>query len=165
MVDARLIPETYDRGFTRPAPRTLDEFNSLPAHVWPKNAARDADGGITIAGCSLQDLAREYGTPLFVVDEDDFRSRCRRMAAAFGVHSVHYAAKAFLTLTIARWVKEEGLHLDVASAGELRVALAAGFPAERITAHGNNKTADYRRLIVSAGVGTVVLDAPGKSRS
>lgn len=162
MVDSRLIPETYDRGFQQPTPRSVDEFNELPAHVWPKNATRTSDGGVDIAGCSLAELADTYGTPLFVVDEDDFRSRCRAMAAAFGAENVHYAAKAFLTKEIARWVNSEGLHLDVASLGELQVALAAGFPAERITAHGNNKTQNYLEKIVTAGVGVVVLDAPGE---
>lgn len=162
MVDSRLIPETYDRGFQQPAPRSLEEFNGLPSYVWPKNARREDDGSVSIAGVGLPDLAREYGTPLFVVDEDDFRSRCQAMAAAFGAENVHYAAKAFLTKAIARWVNDEGLHLDVASLGELQVALATGFPAERITAHGNNKTVAYMDKIVSSGVGTVVLDAPGE---
>lgn len=162
MVDSRLIPETYDRGFTQPAPRSLEEFNDLPAHVWPKNARRESDGSVSIAGVNLADLAGEYGTPLFVVDEDDFRSRCQAMAAAFGAENVHYAAKAFLTKAIARWVNDEGLHLDVASLGELQVALATGFPAARITAHGNNKTVSYLDKIVTEGVGTVVLDAPGE---
>lgn len=115
---------------------------------------------VTIAGVSLPDLAWEYGTPLMVVDEDDFRSRCRDMAEAFGGgENVHYAAKAFLTRTVARWVEEEGLCLDVASHGELQVALAAGFPAARITAHGNNKSAAFLRACVREGVGHVVLDS------
>ena len=86
-------------------------------------------------------LAHEYGTPLFVIDEDDFRSRCRDLASAFGGgRNVYYAAKAFLCSEIARWVDEEGLSLDVSTGGELAVALHAGFPPERITFHGNNKS-------------------------
>ena len=108
----------------------IPDFNDLPGQVWPRNAQRQEDGVVTIAGVPLPEIAEEYGTPVFVVDEDDFRSRCRDMAQAFGGGKhVHYASKAFLTTTIARWVDEEGLCLDVASEGELRVALAAGFPA------------------------------------
>ncbi|WP_018295806.1 diaminopimelate decarboxylase [Corynebacterium lubricantis] len=135
-------------------------FNELPSHVWPRNACRQEDGVVTIAGVPLPEIAEEYGTPVFVVDEDDFRSRCRDMAEAFGGPSnVHYASKAFLTRRIARWVDEEGLSLDVASENELRLALAANFPAARITAHGNNKTASFLRLCVTAGVGHVVIDS------
>ncbi|MHA2788705.1 diaminopimelate decarboxylase [Corynebacterium sp. S7] len=135
-------------------------FNELPGHVWPRNACRQEDGVITISGVPLPEIAEEYGTPVFVVDEDDFRSRCRDMAEAFGgPENVHYASKAFLTRRIARWVDEEGLALDVASENELRLALAADFPAARVTAHGNNKTASFLRLCVTAGVGHVVIDS------
>jgi len=133
---------------------------TLHPAVWPRNASRREDGVVEIAGVGVDDLAAEFGTPLFVVDEDDFRSRCREMAEAFGgADRVHYASKAFLTTETARWVAQEGLSLDVASGGELAVALRAGFPAERITVHGNNKSADELRLAVRSGVGHVVLDA------
>ncbi len=136
------------------------EFNSLPAHVWPRNAVRQEDGVVTVAGVPLPEIAEEYGTPVFVVDEDDFRSRCQDMAGAFGgPDRVHYASKAFLSKTIARWVDEEGLSLDVASLGELRIALAADFPPARITAHGNNKSPEFLRACVREGVGHVVLDS------
>ncbi|MGD7002425.1 diaminopimelate decarboxylase [Corynebacterium halotolerans] len=139
---------------------SADAFNELPAHVWPRNACRQEDGVITVAGVPLPEIVEEFGSPVFVVDEDDFRSRCQDMARAFGGgENVHYASKAFLTKTIARWVDEEGLSLDVASAGELAIALAAGFPAERITAHGNNKSADFLRSCVREGVAQVVLDS------
>ncbi|MDO4908223.1 MAG: diaminopimelate decarboxylase [Corynebacterium sp.] len=137
------------------------DFNALPAHVWPANSRREEDGAITIAGVPITEITEEYGTPVFIVDEDDFRMRCRAMADAYGgPEYVHYASKAFLTATIARWVEEEGLCLDVASEGELQVALAAGFPAERITAHGNNKTASFIRRCLASGVGHLVVDAP-----
>lgn len=136
------------------------DLNALPAHVWPKQARRRADGAVTIGGVALTDIASEFGTPTFVVDEEDFRSRCREIARAFGAADrVHYASKAFLTSQIVRWVHEEGLGMDVASAGELEVTLRAGFPAERIAAHGNNKDTEYLKRIVSSGVGVVVLDA------
>ncbi|RNE48416.1 diaminopimelate decarboxylase [Corynebacterium alimapuense] len=135
-------------------------FNELPAHVWPRNAVRQEDGVVTIAGVPLPEIAEEYGTPVFVIDEDDFRSRCQDMARAFGnPGNVHYASKAFLSKTVARWVDEEGLSLDVASIGELRIALAAEFPAARITAHGNNKSVDFLRACVKEGVGHIVLDS------
>ena len=136
------------------------DFNDLPAHVWPRNAARQEDGVVTVAGVPLPEIAEEFGTPVFVVDEDDFRSRCQDMARAFGgPENVHYASKAFLTRTVARWVDEEGLSLDVASLNELKIALAAEFPAARITAHGNNKGPSFLRACVTEGVGHVVLDS------
>lgn len=137
----------------------MTDFNSLPAHVWPRNAARDSNGVVSIGGVSLTELAAEYGTPLYVFDEQDFRSRCRDMAQAFGgPDHVHYASKAFITKRIVRWVDEEGLCLDVASLNEAKLALAAGFPAERMTAHGNNKEDEYLQLCVDNGIGHVVLD-------
>lgn len=139
---------------------SAEQFNELPAHVWPRNAVRQEDGVVTVAGVPLPEVAEEYGTPVFVVDEDDFRSRCQDMARAFGgPDRVHYASKAFLSKTIARWVDEEGLSLDVASLNELRIALAAEFPADRITAHGNNKDINFLRACVREGVGHVVLDS------
>lgn len=136
------------------------DFNDLPAHVWPRCAKREEDGVVTIAGVPLPEIAAEYGTPVVVIDEDDFRSRCRDMAAAFlAPENVHYASKAFLTRRVARWVDEEGLALDVASENELRIALAADFPPERITVHGNNKSDEFLRLCVGSKVGHVVIDS------
>jgi len=136
------------------------DFNDLPAHVWPRCAKREEDGVVTIAGVPLPEIAAEYGTPVVVIDEDDFRSRCRGMAAAFlAPENVHYASKAFLTRRVARWVDEEGLALDVASENELRIALAADFPPERITVHGNNKSDEFLRLCVESKVGHVVIDS------
>ncbi|QPK79972.1 diaminopimelate decarboxylase [Corynebacterium lizhenjunii] len=142
---------------------TETDFNELPAHVWPQGARREEDGVVTLAGVPAPELAAEFGTPLYVFDEDDFRLRCRDMAAAFGgPENVHYASKAFLSTRVVRWVNEEGLCLDVASVNEAKVALAGGFPAQRMTAHGNNKGQDYLELCVSAGVGHVVLDNEGE---
>ncbi|MGH3596775.1 MAG: diaminopimelate decarboxylase [Mycobacterium sp.] len=132
----------------------------LAPNVWPRNATRGDDGVVSIAGVTVTELAREYGTPLFVVDEDDFRSRCREMAAAFGGgERVHYAAKAFLCTEIARWIDDEGLSLDVCTGGELAAALHADFPAERIALHGNNKSVAELTAAVKAGVGHVVVDS------
>jgi diaminopimelate decarboxylase len=128
--------------------------------VWPRNLIRGHDGVVRIAGVTVTDLAREYGTPLFVIDEDDFRSRCREMAEAFGGGTnVHYAAKSFLCGEVARWVGQEGLAMDVATGGELAVALHAGFPAERIAVHGNNKSVEELTAAVKAGVECVVVDS------
>lgn len=143
-----------------PRPDSASVMTELPAHVWPLNARRGDDGTVTLAGVSVTDLAAEYGTPLFVVDEDDFRSRCRDMAVAFGApERVHYASKAFLCGEIARWVADEGLSLDICSGGELAIALAAGFPANRIAMHGNNKSVPELEAGVRAGVEHVVLDS------
>ncbi|MEZ0366247.1 diaminopimelate decarboxylase [Mycobacterium sp. pUA109] len=143
-----------------PRPQTPQETVQLAPNVWPRNTVRGDDGVARIAGVGVTDLAAEYGTPLFVIDEDDFRGRCREIAAAFGGGAnVHYAAKAFLCSEIARWIDQEGLSLDVATGGELAVALHAGFPAQRITLHGNNKSVTELTTAVKAGVGHIVLDS------
>lgn len=152
--------EEVHHGGAPPRPQTPDELFLLAPNVWPRNAVRGTDGVVSIAGVPVTDIAAQFGTPVFVIDEDDFRSRCREMAAAFGGgENVRYAAKAFLCTEIARWVDEEGLALDVASGGELAVALHAGFPAERIALHGNNKSIDELTAAVKAGVGHVVVDS------
>jgi len=143
-----------------PPPQSVAEALALPPKVWPRNVVRGDDGQALVAGVPVTELAGQYGTPLFVIDEDDFRGRCREMAAAFGGGAnVHYAAKAFLCSEIARWVAEEGLCLDVATGGELAVALHAGFPADRIALHGNNKSVDELTTAVKAGIGYVVVDS------
>ena len=143
-----------------PRPQSPEELLRLAPNVWPRNIARDEAGVAGIAGVPLTDLAQEYGTPLFVIDEDDFRSRCREVASAFGGgKNVHYAAKAFLCSEIARWIDEESLSLDVCTGGELAVALHADFPPERITFHGNNKSVAELTAAVKAGVGHIVLDS------
>ncbi|BDB43838.1 diaminopimelate decarboxylase [Mycobacterium kiyosense] len=143
-----------------PRPQSADELLRLAPNVWPRNTTRDEGGVATIAGVAVTELARQYGTPLFVVDEDDFRSRCQETATAFGGGAnVHYAAKAFLCSEIARWIAEEGLSLDVCTGGELAVALHANFPPERIALHGNNKSVAELTAAVKSGVGHIVLDS------
>lgn len=143
-----------------PQPQSADEVMLLAPNVWPQNLVRRPDGVVSVAGVSVADLAAEFGTPLFVIDEDDFRGRCREIASAFGGgEHVHYASKAFLCSEVVRWVHQEGLSLDVATGGELAVALHAGFPAERITVHGNNKSVDELTTSVNAGVGHIVVDS------
>jgi diaminopimelate decarboxylase len=141
-------------------PDKLTELDALAPSVWPRNAAREPDGALRVGGVDVRELAQRYGTPLFVLDEDDFRSRCRDFGSAYGDPSaVHYAAKAFLSTEVARWVAAEGLSLDVCSGGELAIALHAGFPAARIAMHGNNKSTEELVTGVEAGVGAVVLDS------
>jgi diaminopimelate decarboxylase len=155
----RHAEETRPAG-SSPRPESPGELLWLAPNVWPRNTVRDASGVVGIAGVPLTFLAQEYGTPLFVIDEDDFRSRCRETAAAFGGgENVHYAAKAFLCSEIACWIDEEGLSLDVCTGGELAVAMHADFPPERIALHGNNKSVAELTAAVKAGVGHIVLDS------
>lgn len=112
-----------------------------------------------LRAADLEALAAEFGTPLFVYDEDHLRARCREYAAEFGGDNVAYAGKAFLCTAMARLIAEEGLHLDVATGGELHVAQHAGFPAERLVLHGNNKSDDEIEAARDAGVGRIVADS------
>lgn len=141
-------------------PSGTDDLDALHPAVWPRNAARRDDGVVTLAGVDVRELADRYGTPLFVMDEADFRARCAEHAEAFADPTlVHYASKAFLSVAVARWVAEEGLSIDVCSGGELAIALRAEFPAERIALHGNNKSVAELTSAVEAGVGAVVVDS------
>ncbi|MFC9969729.1 diaminopimelate decarboxylase [Spirillospora sp. NPDC127200] len=148
---ADLLPEDH------PLP-PADDLNELEPQVWPRSARRDG-GAMVIGGVDVRDLAQEFGTPLYVYDEEDVRARAREYAQAFHDGSVHYAGKAFLCTAVARWLNEEGLSLDVCSGGELAVALAAGFPVERITLHGNNKAVWELERALDAGVGRIVIDS------
>ncbi|GAA2733043.1 diaminopimelate decarboxylase [Actinocorallia aurantiaca] len=138
-----------------PPPADLNELEPL---VWPRTARR-LEGAMQVGGVDVRDLAREFGTPLYVLDEEDVRQRAREYAGAFADGSVHYAGKAFLCGALVRWLAEEGLGLDVCSGGELALALAVGFPAEKITLHGNNKSTDELVAALEAGVGHIVLDS------
>jgi diaminopimelate decarboxylase len=148
---ADVLPEDH------PLPPPSD-LNALATGVWPRSARRD-DQALVIGGVDVRDLATEYGTPLYVYDEEDFRSRCREFASAFADGDVYYAGKAFLCAEIARWVADEGLGLDVCTGGELAIAMHAGFPAERITFHGNNKSTAELARALEVGVGHIVLDS------
>ncbi|MFD3455024.1 diaminopimelate decarboxylase [Streptomyces sp. NPDC058691] len=124
--------------------------------VWPLTA-RAVGGELHVGGVSLPALAEACGTPLYVVDEADFRERARQWRAA-GADRVHYASKAFLCAEMVRWVDAEGLHLDVCSGGELELAVATGFDPARIVLHGNNKLPAELAAAVRHGVGVVVVD-------
>ena len=131
----------------------------IPFSLLPDTAAVGDDGWLRVGGCSLADIADEYGTPVFVYDVAHVRARCREAVAAFGRGRVVYATKAFLCRAIARLVHEEGLLLDVASGGELHVAMAAGVPASACTLHGNNKSVDELAQAIAAGVRHIVVDS------
>jgi diaminopimelate decarboxylase len=140
--------------------------NSLAPQVWPASAER-RDGELMLAGVSARELARTYGTPLLVLDEGEVRGRARRTRAAFDAAAaacgtrarVYYAGKAFLSTEVVRWVLEEGLNVDVCSAGELAVALAGGAAPERLGYHGNNKSIPALTRAVTLGVGTIIVDS------
>ena len=136
-----------------------DDPNALVDRLWPRHLVKRADGVVEVAGVAVTDLAAEYGTPVYVVDEDDFRARASAYKDAFAGCDVYYAAKAFLSIATARWVAEEGLGLDVCTGGELAVALRAGVDPSRIGFHGNNKSDSELRRAVAAGVGRVVVDS------
>ncbi len=140
-----------------PAPPA--DLNELHPGIWPRGARR-CDGVLTLGGVDVRDLAVEFGTPLYVCDEEDVRSRCRDYLEAFGPDDrVFYAAKAFCSRAVLRWVSSAGLGVDVCTGGELEVALSAGVPPEQITLHGNNKSLDELSRAVSAGVGHIVADS------
>jgi len=127
--------------------------------VWSGQVDRDSSGVMRLAGHDVRDLAARFGTPAFFLDELDFRARCQAFRSAFAGGDVYYASKAFLTTAVACWIAEEGLSLDVATSGELEVALRAGFPPARILMHGNNKSSAELAAALDAGVGRIVVDS------
>ncbi|WP_327369869.1 diaminopimelate decarboxylase [Streptomyces sp. NBC_01217] len=136
------------------------DLNALDEKVWARTVTRNEDGAVTVGGIEVTRLAEEFGTPAYFLDESDFRARCRAWADAFGRDAdVFYAGKAFLSRAVVRWLKDEGLNLDVCSGGELTTALDAGMPAERIAFHGNNKTVAEIERAITVGVGRIVLDS------
>jgi len=147
--------------------RVPEDPNALAPLVWPEHAHRDANGRLVIGGVPATDLAARFGTPLYVVDEDDARARAARILAAFEAAAasvgttvtVYYAGKAFLSGAIVRWVTEAGLSVDVCTGGELAVALAAGADPARIGFHGNNKSPGEIERAVQAGVGAIIIDS------
>ena len=123
------------------------------------------DGELVIGGCRASSLAKEFGTPLFVIDEGDFKSRINGWKSAlnsnFGASAgeVYYASKSFISIEVAKWIAEAGIGIDVCTGGELVVALAAKFPADRIEVHGNNKSEEEIRIAIEVGVAKIVVDS------
>ncbi|MEI5102423.1 diaminopimelate decarboxylase [Streptomyces sp. PmtG] len=127
--------------------------------VWPHSTERLPGGDLSVGGVALTEIADRFGTPSYLMDEADVRDRCRTYLHAFPDARVLYAAKAFLCRAMAHWVAEEGLGLDVCSAGELELAVTTGFPADRIVLHGNAKSPQDLRAALRLGVGRIVIDS------
>ncbi|WP_292990470.1 diaminopimelate decarboxylase [Mycobacterium sp.] len=127
--------------------------------IWPLTAHSDDDGRLCIGDVPLTDVADEFGTPAYVIDEADFRARARRYHSVLSGAEVLYAGKSLLTIAVARWAREEGLGVDVCSAGEMATAMAAGVDKAQIVMHGNAKSRDELRAAVRFGVGRIVLDS------
>jgi len=152
------------------APEWLAEpsdLNALDGRVWPTNFVRQPSGECSIAGVSVRELAAQFGTPLYVIDEADFRHRAIEVKSALEsaaesigtTAKVYYASKAFMSVEIAEWINELELNIDVSSGGELAAALASGISADRIGLHGNNKSTREIARAISAGIGAIVIDS------
>ena len=137
-------------------PADLNRLNPL---IWPDKTHRDADGALVVGGVSVTELASTQDTPAFVLDTDDLRTRARTWAEAFEDGQVFYAGKAFLSTAVAAIIADEGLGIDVCTAGELAIALRAQVPPGRIALHGNNKSFAELRQAVAAEIGCIVLDS------
>ncbi|MEU3418869.1 diaminopimelate decarboxylase [Streptomyces murinus] len=138
-------------------PTTTDALS-----VWPASTTEPRAGDLAVGGVPLAEVADRFGTPVYILDEAEVRDRCRTYRHAFPDAEVLYAAKAFLCRAMARWMEEEGLGLDVCSAGELELAVTTGFPPERIVLHGNAKTPRDLEAALRLGVGRVVIDSPSE---
>jgi diaminopimelate decarboxylase len=144
-----------------------DDVNALLPAVWAGNVARDDSGELAVGGLGVRELAREFGTPAYILSEDDFRKRARSFVDAFneaflplcGGADVYYAGKSFLSIEVARWVIEEGLRLDTCSGGELTLAARAGISGEKLGLHGNNKSDAELNQALQMGVGRIIVDS------
>ncbi|WP_422936652.1 diaminopimelate decarboxylase [Sinomonas sp. P47F7] len=143
------------------------DVNALEAKLWAYDVERTSRGELAVGGIGVAQLAEEFGTPLFVLSEDDFRARARAFKDAFdgafadvcGGVDVYYAGKAFLSSAVASWVAQEGLRLDTCSGGELAVAAKAGLAGELLGLHGNNKSDAEIERALDMGVGRIVVDS------
>ncbi|PWI42962.1 diaminopimelate decarboxylase [Streptomyces sp. ICBB 8177] len=139
--------------------RTEERLEDDELDLWPASARSAPHGGLSVGGVQLAEIAEQFGTPAYVLDESEVRARCRRYRAVFRGAEVAYAAKAFLCRAMVRWIDEEGLSLDVCSAGELELAVTSGFPPERVIMHGNAKSPGDLRAALRLGVGRIVVDS------
>ncbi|MGW1210994.1 diaminopimelate decarboxylase [Streptomyces sp. NPDC002499] len=130
--------------------------------VWPASTTEPHPGELSVGGVPLAELADRFGTPVYVLDEAEVRDRCRTYLHAFPDAEVLYAAKAFLCRAMVHWIEEEGLGLDVCSAGELELAVTTGFPPERMVLHGNAKSPRDLETALRLGVGRIVIDSPSE---
>ncbi|WP_086730850.1 diaminopimelate decarboxylase [Streptomyces carpinensis] len=136
------------------APTTTAELS-----VWPASTTEPLRGDISVGGVPLAEIADRFGTPVYVLDEAEIRDRCRTYRDAFPDAEILYAAKAFLCRAMAHWMDEEGLGLDVCSAGELELAVTTGFPPDRIVLHGNAKSPRDLDAALRLNVGRIVIDS------
>ena len=136
----------------------------MSTSLWPAGVSFN-NGVLHISGISAQTLAKDFATPAFFIDEDDFRARAmgwnKALNQSFGSNAgnVYYAAKAFISVEVARWIADCGIGIDVCTGGELAVALAGGIDPQKIEVHGNNKSVSEIERAVAAGVGTIVMDS------
>ncbi|MDQ0868838.1 diaminopimelate decarboxylase [Arthrobacter sp. V1I9] len=143
------------------------DLNALQEPMWAGSVQRNDAGSLTVGGLTVQELKEQFGSPLFVMDEADFRSRARAFKDSFdaafadicGGVDVYYAGKSFLCTAVVKWVEEEGLRLDTASGGELAVAARAGIAGERVALHGNNKSDGEINRALDMGLGRIVVDS------
>jgi len=135
------------------------DVNALVEGLWSTTSEIAGDGVLVCGGVRATDVAQEFGTPTYVVDEADFRSRAAAFRDAFAGYDVFYAGKAFLCTAVARWIAEEDLWLDVCTEGELEVAVRAGVKPPRIGFHGNNKSEPELRRALQIGVGRIIVDS------
>jgi len=143
------------------------DLNALHEPLWAGGVERNGAGELAIDGIPVSELQRQYGTPLFVLSETDFRARARAFSDAFndafadicGGVDVYYAGKSFLCTSVVRWVEEEGLRLDTASGGELAVAARAGIPGADVALHGNNKSDGEIHRALDMQLGRIVVDS------
>jgi diaminopimelate decarboxylase len=143
------------------------DINELLPQLWAQTVTRNDEGAIEVGGVDVRDLASEYGTPAYVLDEADFRARAASFRDAFRYAfadlcdgaEVYYAGKAFLCTEVARWIAAEGIGLDACTAGELAVALRGGVPPNRVGLHGNNKSDEEIAAALTAGIGRIFIDS------
>lgn len=143
------------------------DVNALVPAMWADDVERGPGGELTVSGVSVGALKEQFGTPLFVMSEGDFRHRARAFKDAFdeafadlcGGVDVYYAGKSFLCTDVARWVESEGLRLDTCSGGELAVAVRAGLAGDLLGLHGNNKSDAEINRALDMGLGRIVVDS------
>jgi diaminopimelate decarboxylase len=138
--------------------REPSDPNALVSHLWSQTAHKEG-GVLSVGGVRLSDLVAEHGSPAYVLDEADFRTRARAFKEAFAAYDVFYAGKAFLCTATATWAAEEGLNLDVCTGGELAVAERAGIDMAKVGFHGNNKSEAELERAVTLGVGRIIIDS------
>jgi diaminopimelate decarboxylase len=131
--------------------------NPVPWDLLPDTAGV-INGRLQIGGCDVIGVAEEFGTPVFIYDEEHLIARCEEAVAAFG-EGVAFASKAFLCRAMAKIAHTAGMHIDVATGGEMHIALAAGVPGDRLVFHGNNKTSDELEMAIDAGISRIVVDS------